>query len=252
MLPRAVVAIALLTVVCTGRLAAQEYRPEDFIPLAVGNSWTYQHSYFDDRVLWDEDPSNDDQTIGYQPVEVTLEITHTEVIGGHTYYVFSEPPYTLPPLPPFCLAGTSARLNEEGCLLVRLEGEDRGLFDLNGIQPARYSVAIPEGQVLIERHTAVWPRVQVHHFTLDGPGEMDVGLSFLSTFGPIGFVTGTMAPGGTQGASSSNELYPLYAVLAGTRISYHDAVLGVPSIIEQGMWGRVKRSGSGSLWKGGR
>ncbi|MFA6108593.1 MAG: hypothetical protein WDA75_07485 [Candidatus Latescibacterota bacterium] len=94
---RAVVAIALLTVVCTCRLAAQEYRPEDFMPLAVGNSWTYQHSYFDDRVRWDDDPNNNDQTIVYQPVEVTLEITHTEVIGGHTYYVFSEPPYAFRP-----------------------------------------------------------------------------------------------------------------------------------------------------------
>ncbi|MFA6108592.1 MAG: hypothetical protein WDA75_07480 [Candidatus Latescibacterota bacterium] len=143
-------------------------------------------------------------------------------------------------------------MNEEGCLLVRLEGEDRGLFDLNGSQPDQYVVSIPAGQVLVERHTAVWPRARVHHFTLDGPGEMDVGLSFRSAFGPTIFVTGTMAPGGDQGSSSSNELYPLYAVLAGTRISYHDAVRGVHSAIEQAMWGRVKRSGSVQLWKGGR
>ena len=73
-------------------LAAQTQTAEQLLPLAVGNSWTYEHRYSDSR-------TNGDGTwvypAGSTQAEVTISILRTEVIDGETYYVFSDPPNTL-------------------------------------------------------------------------------------------------------------------------------------------------------------
>jgi len=90
---------------------------EVFRILAVGNSWTYFHSY-SDRYNW--------QAGSLQ--EVIVRITHTEVIDGQTYYVFSDLPYDDPPPPYFFLAGKKVRHDGQGCLLERVDGVDQVLY----------------------------------------------------------------------------------------------------------------------------
>lgn len=103
----------------TTSILAQDYRPEDFLPLAVGNSWTYSHYYYD-RL------SHPDKEIGeiIERKVITITITHTEQIEGHTYHVFSDMPYDFPPAPYFFLAGKKVRFAEDGRLMEwRPEGE---------------------------------------------------------------------------------------------------------------------------------
>ena len=73
-------------------LAARTQTAEQLLPLAVGNSWTYEHRYLDKR-------RNGDGTwvypAGSTQAEFTISILRTEVIDGETYYVFSDPPNTL-------------------------------------------------------------------------------------------------------------------------------------------------------------
>ena len=89
-------------------LTAQEKNVEDFLPLAVGNSWTYLHLHTDYR-------QNADGTYVYPTgnspaVEFTISILRTEVIDGETYYVFSEAPNNLPTdLPKYFIAGKKLR-----------------------------------------------------------------------------------------------------------------------------------------------
>ena len=60
--------------------------------------------------------------------ELTLEITHTETIEGHAYFVFSEPA-DWRPVPTLCLAGQKVRFSDEGVLLVRQQEQDISLYD---------------------------------------------------------------------------------------------------------------------------
>lgn len=102
----------------------------DFLPLEVGNRWTYTHvyrneTYFEDApgVYPEIDPADLKQfeVPGYpfgegNPLppeslllpderELAIEITHTETIEGFKYFVFSEPDYGWPPLPDGFLSG---------------------------------------------------------------------------------------------------------------------------------------------------
>ena len=149
-----------------------EGRPTDFLPLQVGNQWTYNHVYSNPyynryeivgevvkkirgwgpkegfdllspewtriRAVW-EIPGYP-LTARYEPEsplfdllvierELTLEITHTETIEGHAYFVFSEPPDDWPPVPAVCLVGQKVRFSDEGVLLVRWQEQDIPLYD---------------------------------------------------------------------------------------------------------------------------
>ena len=55
---------------------------QDYLPLAVGNSWTYKHEFIDAR--------NSRAPTTYLTAEFTISILRTEVIDGETYYVFSD------------------------------------------------------------------------------------------------------------------------------------------------------------------
>ena len=145
-----------------------EGRPTDFLPLQVGNQWTYNHVYGNphynryeiaegvvSNARWGKLELSDPRwtriqaaweipgyplTAHYEPEsplfdlldiehELTLEITHTETIEGHAYFVFSAPP-DWPPVPAVCLAGQKVRFSDEGVLLVRWQEQDIALYDL--------------------------------------------------------------------------------------------------------------------------
>ena len=98
-----------------------EGKPTDFLPLQVGNQWTYIHEYYNSY----NDPS-------YTKRELTIEIidTHQRRVYEsrnhqpgvvHEYFVFSEPDYAWPPVPDLCLAGQPVRFSDD--VLVILQGK---------------------------------------------------------------------------------------------------------------------------------
>ena len=144
-------------------VAAQEINPLDFVPLAVGNSWTYEHSYVNGSYT-DEGPGYDIEVRkpfeipGYPhgegnalpPVSLlwpmnsilTIEITHTERIDGQEYFVFSDAEYDWPPLPEFFWAGKKVRWSDEGFLVFRWVGREVPIFDVGGLINDSYSYSI--------------------------------------------------------------------------------------------------------------
>ena len=116
------------------------------LPLAVGNSWVYLH------YLGEEGDR-----------DVTISITHTEDIEGHTYHVFSNMPYEDPPVHPFFLAGKKVRW-EGDRLLFRERDVEIAPYQFGGHpvdELGRYSYVIPETEsdtlVFVDPRTAILP-----------------------------------------------------------------------------------------------
>ena len=88
------------------------HQTSDFFPLAVGNTWTYDHSYVDSRK---DDSGNLIASYNYPDHEsargqFVLSILRTEVIDSNTYYVFSDMPSgSWPPPPLHFIAGKKLR-----------------------------------------------------------------------------------------------------------------------------------------------
>ena len=81
-----------------------EGRPTDFLPLQVGNQWTYKQRYLNfayQGSWWDQNPEirmlfevpggdrYPPDSLLWSEREFTIEITHTEWIDGLEYVVFS-------------------------------------------------------------------------------------------------------------------------------------------------------------------
>ena len=88
MIARTLIVLAALASV---PLAAQAKNVQDYLPLAVGNSWTYEHDFSDARSILD-DPSieSTEEALIESREEITISILRTEVIDEDTYYVFSD------------------------------------------------------------------------------------------------------------------------------------------------------------------
>ena len=149
-----------------------ELNPLDFVPLEVGDRWTYSHSYsnhmyYEWEYFWDRYGEELDEDAAYweayfkqfeipgyllgesQPpnslldpdgATLVVEITHTEWIDGFEYFVFSEVSYDWPPLPSFFWAGQKVRLSEDGVLLFHRNGTDIPLYDFS---PQRDGIEMP-------------------------------------------------------------------------------------------------------------
>ena len=92
------------------------YRVPEYLPLEVGNSWTYWHSYSEGRFTVAE--YGFEELVERPPMsawdmsethEFTVSILRTEVLDGHTWYVFSDMPDNWPPAPTYFLAGKKVR-----------------------------------------------------------------------------------------------------------------------------------------------
>ena len=74
-----------------------EYEATDFMPLAVGNSWTFKHDWddsyqrFGPRSQWPAYSAARREAGGWAP-SVTIAVERTEEIEGETYYVLSGMP----------------------------------------------------------------------------------------------------------------------------------------------------------------
>ena len=134
-----------------------EIDPHDYLPLAVGNRWTYEHFYRNESYgggVWHGPIPIEDWKLfeipGYPHGEgnalppdfllranrtLTIEITHTERIDGREYFVFSDAEYDWPPLPDFFWVGKKVRLSEEGFLVFRWKegGYEVPIYDFVGL-----------------------------------------------------------------------------------------------------------------------
>ena len=272
--------------------------PTDFLPLQVGNQWTYRHDYYnefygfyaggfpyefidpvielglrltieipgypllfpppDDLVLPPEDLS-----IIFDR-ELTLEITHTETIEGHTYFVFSPLAYDWPPLPPFFLAGQKVRFSDAGVLLTRQQEQDIPLYDFappytykeyttppypvlyddDPHDPSLLPLAIRRG-FLDARLRTNWPMFYPPPLSF-GPAfvarlavrvaRKDHFVSFLANYGLARYEV--WEPGFGQVRVFENSLEPVSAVIGGKEIAYPYVFIGTS--VQPISWGQLK------------
>ena len=213
---------------------ATDYAVTDYLPLAVGNSWTYHHRYSDpdaDYSPW--------STYSNQNRQLTITVERAEVIDGKTYYVISEMPSNWPPAPSYFIAGKKLRWEGTHLMERTAEGE-QALYRFDGTNKAEYAVSTDEGDTLAKVRRRPTP-VPMYEFEFHGfmeEGYYPVGRGrFLAGYG-LDRCDRTIA--GTDVTYFINRMTSLRAVLGGTTVEYEDAL--IPTSTSSSSWGMVKRS----------
>ncbi len=209
---------------------AIEINPLDYVALAVGNRWTYEHVYqnylYKGEYLFDipgYPPGDPPDSLTSVVKTVTIEITHTEVIDGLEYFVFSGPDYDWPPFPDFFWGGKKVRLSNDGFLVFRGHGQDIPVYDFAHPHIGysyEYMGTFPREagteEVRFERIYAQYWRSRVH-FELGNIGhnagiiflqEYGIGQAYIESYGLCGY------------RPFFNELTPISATIAGEEIVY--------------------------------
>ena len=132
----------------------------DYLPLAVGNSWTYAHEYYDYEnyetvyIPWTNYTAQF-STLGTP--QFSISVLRTEVIDGHTYFVISDMPDFWPPVPSYFIAGKKLRWAGNQLMERTADGE-QSLFRFGGANGAsgasgetNYALAIQEGTPQVTR-----------------------------------------------------------------------------------------------------
>ena len=184
MLPR----IAVLTVLALAASAtAQTKNVQDYLPLAVGNWWTYKHEFIDAR-------SSRAPTI-HLTSELTISIVRTEMIDGETYYVFSDISTTMPEgIPNHFL--NSKKLRWDGNNLTEHDGTRTfSLYRFN-IPPdsdsttGEYSIQETHGDTLVRTYAGETDRLVHQSFSFQGNPESSPAISFVEHFGVYEVIEG--------------------------------------------------------------
>ncbi len=152
---------------------------QDYLPLAVGNSWTYKHEFADAR---------SHQTTTYLTAEFTISILRTEVVDGETYYVFSDKSTTMPEgIPRHFLNGK--KLRWDGNNLTEHDGTSTlSLYRFN-ISPGsdgttgEYSIQETHGDTLVKTRAKEGDRFTNQRFSFRGNPESSTAISFVADFG---------------------------------------------------------------------
>ena len=235
----------------------------DWLPLAVGNSWTYSHEYYDY-----ENRDGYTRWTNYTTPQFTLSVLGTEDIDGQTYFVISDMPEFWPPVPSQFIAGKKLRW-EGDHLLERTADGEQALFRFDGggdlSKYAYYDVVI-EGQTIQvtawetranSRHeysfrfsggagpVRVYDADAVDYYDLDAGRELDevrvelkAGISFLKGFGiracGVGINDGD-APLFSNGQKAQ------HAVLNGRTVTVREARKASVTTIEGDSWGGIKQ-----------
>ena len=205
-----------------------EINPLEYLPLEVGNRWTYEHVYasalhgemkgllpLEDEWSFPIDP------LPYPEQTVTIEITHTEVIDGLEYFVFSEADYAWPPFPSFFFEGKKVRLSDEGILMFRWEGQDIPVYDFGATSnPHRYVGTFPRGssteQFSVGRIYTPYQRPRVDFSINNSPFLQEI--AFLKGYG-VGRVY-IHYWSAYPGIYYRNGLIPISATISGEEILY--------------------------------
>lgn len=211
-----------------------------YLPLAVGNSWTYVHYYYDLDREWDDlvqwypayyrFSTLDEST---QLPKFTITVQGTEVIDGKTYYVLSDMPANWPPAPPYFIAGKKLRWKGTHLMERTAEGE-RSVFRFDGANDPGYSVETDEGDNLVKA-------------ILYGPDfySFDFYRSELRSYRSCGFLENYGCDGcgtaidGEDHLVFKNRIISLWAVLGGRKVDPEDLL--VPTVTSSSSWGQVKK-----------
>lgn len=169
-------------------LTATEYRISDFLPLAVGNSWTCSHSVGDPfgRMTGNQTEENAWPAWADANGVFTLTVEGTEEIAGETYFVLSDMPSgAWPPAPPGFIAGKKMRW--DGRQLMEHDGTGKQtLFDFgDGREVFEYE---PSPGRTVPRAVFGFPADDLEEWLEDigGGGEVHSGvrlIEFLANFG---------------------------------------------------------------------
>ena len=234
--------VALLSLSGVRPAAATDYEASDYLPLAVGNSWTYTHRYRDVSTR-DHDIelypayyqwSARDESTNYLP-KFTITVRGTEVIDGKTYYVLSDMPANWPPAPPYFIAGK--KLRWEGThLMERTADGEQAIYRFDGANEAGYPISTDKGtnRVTVESRPGPVPE---YVFYFHGNFRGRRAFTFLAGYGLAGGGWGVF---GEDYPLFDNVVRPLHAVLGGTRVEPEDAQ--VPTNTSSSSWGQVKQS----------
>ena len=219
--------VCLLLLITPYRGSGQPYRPEDFLPLAVGNSWTYVHEYYDRR-----HPALN------ATMSLTIAVTGTTVVNQRTYYVFSGSPYDYPPIPHFAMAGKTVRWSADGDLIELTPTGEVCLFRFS--VPSPYVIAAVYDDTLCYRSIhAFASRPRDAGFIFSGhPSVYESRYASLLEFYGVAQLAVEIAL--TDYAEFINALDPVGAVLSGHAISYQDARHHRPTTILNSPWGGLK------------
>ena len=155
----------------------------DWLPLAVGNSWTYSHDSYD----YYSDESDIDFRNYTDPLfgipRFTISVLRTEVIDSKTYFVISDMPEYWPPAPSYFIAGKKLRWVGDQLMERTADGE-RSLFRFGGASgasgEANYTVAIQEGTAQVSRRGSGEFNFDFNNENDDGVG----GASDSESYGP--------------------------------------------------------------------
>ena len=257
-----------------------EGSPTDLLPLQVGNQWTYRHRYLNfsyERRSWDQNPEIrmlfeipgypydnyefPPDSLRWDERALTIEITHTEMIDGLEYFVFSGADYDRPPLPKLFWAGQKVRLSDEGVLLFRWNGQDVPLYDLNFQHPGRYSIpAYPFREDLVtkldikRRHTVGQIQINftVAHPEINLPDNigpyisivilLGYGLSCIESYYKQSESIFGIPDLGSVHLFFLNALDPISAIISGEEVSYGQASRGdFNTHVQSRYWGQLKR-----------
>ena len=255
-----------------------EGSPTDFLPLEVGNQWTYIHRYENyARGWWDQNPEIRMQIPAYLydnhefppdsllwvERELTIEITHTERIDGWEYFVFSHADYDWPPIPNLFWAGQQVRLSDEGVLLFRWNGQDVPLYDLNFQHPGSYSIsAYPireDVSTKLDISRRVGRRIRFEGLIIfdflypELPTIPDMtvyrNVFFLPRYGLSAYAneyyqefSGFSGFFGSTHRFVINILRPISAIISGEAVSYEQARRGdFNTHVQSSSWGQLKR-----------
>lgn len=226
---------------------AIEINPLDFVPLEVGNRWTYEHLYFNDAHSIGEPFDIPGYPLGDPPDSlkfakkiVTIEITHTEVIDGVEYFVFSDADYAWPPLPDFFWGGKKVRLSDEGFLVFHWNGQELPVYDFGHPSDYEYTSTLPIGSGTTEadltRSYAQYRRSRIHFGLRRYPLYGGEEIIFLQEYG-VGqaYIEFYLWPRACAQFYFQNELIPISATISGKEIVYEQVYLSYQSLASTGL-----------------
>ena len=225
---------ALLSLSGVQPVAATDYQASDYLPLAVGNSWTYEHIYLDHKdpemIQW---PRYTDQ-FPEEP-QFTITVEQTEVIDDKTYYVLSDMPANWPPAPPHFIAGKKLRWQGTHLMERTADGEE-ALYRFDGANETGYAVSTDEGSNQVEVKVRFEP-VPKYTFDFHGFEEGGGGTRFVVGYGIEICLRKISA---TDHPLFTNRIKALRAVIGGRSVKFSDAL--TPTSISSSSWGEMKQS----------
>lgn len=146
----------------------------DWLPLAVGNSWTYSHRYSDHNADYSQWTN---YTAPYGIPQFTLSVLQTEVIDDKTYFVISDMPEYWPPVPPQFIAGKKLRWVGDQLMERTVDGE-QALFRFGGTSgasgasgEASYAVTTSEGTLQVTSRENRSEHTHDNYFGFSGGAE---------------------------------------------------------------------------------